>query len=333
MESQQLWRDVIQTAVDFNDRRLWKRFTNVDCFAVRIPERNAAMLASVLGDAGEQFGLSLFRGGGAAASLAAILDPDGAGDDAMEEMDMLGFSMDTFGELPPEAQDAFRKAGVHPRYNDPVPGFLAKPPGRHPRVPDESDLRLLLTVLRGALEADSRKLLEPARLEDPEGLCTLVLSDDPAAPQTVVTRERWLPQALPATAPVPAATADLSGLPRLNATWLVGLPGIPTGIRGDARSLQLLLVVDDASAMVLQGRPFPAGELTEAAGALVETFRTGGESGRKGLPQGPAARDRLFEPETPRGDEPPSGAVRRQEPLRADDSETPGGRRRHARFL
>ncbi|MBE3099899.1 MAG: hypothetical protein IMZ44_22505 [Planctomycetes bacterium] len=56
MESRQLWRDVMQAAVDFNDRRLWKRFTNFDCFAVRIPERNAAMLASVLGDAGEGVG-------------------------------------------------------------------------------------------------------------------------------------------------------------------------------------------------------------------------------------------------------------------------------------
>ena len=285
MESKDLVRDVLQAAADFNGRRLWGRFSNFDCFAVRVPDQGESMLGVVLGDAGEQFGLSLFRGETAAAFLSAILDPDGPGDDMAESVDMLGFSMDTFGELLPEAQASIRKAGLHPRYNEQVPNFLAKRPGRQPRVPDQSDLRLLLMVLRGAIEADRKNLLAPATLEDREGLCTLVLSGDPAAPQVSVTRERWPDRASAAAEPVQVEAADLSGLPRLDATWLVGLPVMPAGIEGDERSLQMLLVADDASGFVLQGRPVFVGEFGEAADALLETFRGGGIAGRKGLPR------------------------------------------------
>jgi hypothetical protein len=285
MERKDLIRDVLKAAADFNDRRLWTRFTNFDCFAVKVPDRNESMLGVVMGDAGEQFGLSLFRGETAAASLASLTGSDGPGDDVTEAMDMLGFSMDTFGDLSPEAQACVREAGLHPRYTDPVPNCLAKHPGQQPRVPDESELALLLMVMRGAIDADQRKLLEPARLDNPEGVWTLVLSGDPAAPQVSVTRQRWQPAEAPQVIPFPAATPDLAGLPRLDATWLVGLPVLPTGIQGDDRSLLVLLVVDDASEYVFQARLVFAGELRDAIDVLLETFRGGGASGRKGLPR------------------------------------------------
>ena len=284
MDPQDLVRNVVQAAADFNGRRLWKRFTNLDCFAARVPEQGESMLGVVMGAAGEQFGLSLFRGEKAAACLAAILDPAGAGDDAVERADMLTFSMEPFRDLPLEAQASIRKSGLHPRYDEQVPNFLAKRPGRQPHVPDESDLGLLLMVLRGAVEADKRKLLEPARLDDQAGVCTLHLSGGAAAPQVSVTRERWLSEEPPAEAPVLAEAADLSGLPRLDETWLVGLPPSPARVEGDDRSFQLLLVVDDASEFILQGLPVPAGELGEAIDGLLETFRSGGAGGRKGLP-------------------------------------------------
>ena len=294
MDPQDLVRDVMQAAADFNGRRLWTRFTNRHCFAIGVPDQGESMLGVVMGDVGEEFGLSLFRGEKAAACLAALWDPAGAGDDVAEQTDMLGFSMDSFGDLPPEAQALVREAGVHPKYNEPIPHFVVKRPGRQQRMPDESELRLLLAVLRGAVEADRKRLLKPARLENEEGVCTLHLSGDPAAPQVSVTRERWLlPESplLPVAGesspapPLSAEMANLSGLPRLDATWLVGLPPSPTCVQGDDRSFQLLLAVDDASEFVLQGRIFPAGELGEAIDGLLETFRRGGLAGRKGLPR------------------------------------------------
>jgi len=285
MERQDLMRNVLQAAADFNGRRLWTRFSNFDCFAVRVPGQEEAMLGVVMGDAGEQFGLSLFRGPQAAACLTALSGSGGAGDDLVEGIDMLGFTLDTFGDMLPEAQTMVREGGLHPRFADQVPSFLVKRPGRRPRLPDDSELRLLLMVLRGAIEADTRGLLQPATLEKKAGLCTLALSGDPAAPQVAVTQERWQPREGPRAKPFASETQGLEGLPRLDETWLVGLPAVPAGIQGDDRCLRLLLVANEASEFVYQARLVFVGEFGDAVDSLVKAFRGLGAGGRKGLPQ------------------------------------------------
>lgn len=285
MKRKDVIRKVLQAADEFNGRRLWKRFTNFDCFAVRIPDRDEMMLGVILGDAGEEYGLTLFRGPNAASSLAAALDLDGQADDALEEADWLGFSMEAFGNLPPDAQTLLREAGRHPRCDEQVPSFLAKPPGRQGRLPDESELALLLPTLRAVVEADKKKLLQPARLEDKDGICVLEVSGDPMSPHVSVTREACEAQAAPTTIPLLPMSRDLGNLPRLKGTWLVGMPTLPAGIEGDDRSLQLLLVVDDASEYVIQGRPVFAGDLKEAADGMAEAFRGKGFGGPKGLPE------------------------------------------------
>jgi len=52
----------LQAAIAFHSRKLWKRFTNYDCFGVRVAGEDDLIIGGVLGDAGEEYGLSLFRG-------------------------------------------------------------------------------------------------------------------------------------------------------------------------------------------------------------------------------------------------------------------------------
>jgi len=285
MERKGIMADVLQAVQAFNSRKLWKRFTNYDCFGVRIAGEGELILGVVLGDAGEEYGLSLFRGEQAVASLAALLDAEGPGDDALEDMDMLGFSMEDFGNLPPDAQGLLREGGRHPRYDEQVPHLLAKPAGQQGRVPNESELTLLGLVLQAVVEADKKKLLQPARLEDQEGICVVNIRREATAPQVSVARERWNREVSPTTVPLLAASHDLGSLPRLKATWLVGMPALPAGIEGDDRAMQMLLVVDDTNELVLQGRPVFSGDLRDAANRLVETFRGKGLMKVKGLPR------------------------------------------------
>ncbi len=284
MDRRDVIRGVLEAAGEFNARKLWTRFTNYDCFGARIADQGELMLGVVLGDAGEQYGLSLFRGEQAATSLAAILDAEGPGDDALEDMDMLGFSMEAFGDLPPDAQTLLREAGRHPRYDEEVPHFLAKPAGQQGRVPNESELTLVRWVLQAVVEADKKKLLYPARLEDREAICVVNIQPKAKVPEVTVTTERLNRRESPTTVPRLAPNQDLESLPRLKATWLVGMPAIPTGIEGDDRAMQMLLVVDDRDDLVLQGRPVFSGDLREAADRLVETFRGKGVRKVKGLP-------------------------------------------------
>ena len=293
MERKDVVCKVLEAAGEFNSRKLWRRFTNSDCFGVKIvgPARPDAsrgdepMLGTVLGNAGEEYGLSLFRGPVAASSLAALLDAEGPGDDVLEEMDMLGFTMHAFGELLPEDQALYRKAGLHPCYDEQVPYFLAKPPGRRPRPPGKSELQLLHLVLRGVVEADKKKLLQPASLEDEDGICVLTISGEAAAPHVTVAREQWTQPKVSKTIPLLTESLDLRGLPRLRATWLVGMPTVPAGIEGDERTVQMLLVVDEASEFALEGKPVLGGDLREAMKIVVATFRGGGMGVQKGLPR------------------------------------------------
>jgi len=283
-QRENLIHEVMQAALEFQGRRLWERFTNFDCFAVRLPGEQDPLVACVMGDAGEQFGLMVLRGPHAAESLLALTSDEGPGDDVAEAMDMLSFSMDDFGELDAEAQAFYRKAGIHPRHDERLPNFLVKPPHRQLRLPDDTELAVLLGVLKAAVIADRRKLLKPAEPDDAEGVCVLTWAGDPAEPTVSVSRER-LPQ--PAAASRPRASAasdlDLSGLQLLDGTWLVGTPAVPGGVKDDDRSIQLLLVVDDASEMILHSKAFFSGDIQEAVDAMVELFRGHQPGGRRGI--------------------------------------------------
>ena len=48
MEHKQVIGNVIRAAEEFNRRKLWKRFTNFDCFGIRITGQDELMLGVVL---------------------------------------------------------------------------------------------------------------------------------------------------------------------------------------------------------------------------------------------------------------------------------------------
>jgi hypothetical protein len=140
MERGDLVRDIIQISAEFHQRQLWKRFTNRDCFAIRVPGEEDPLLASVMGAGGEHYGLMLLRGPRAAACFSAAFASGDPGGDAMDETDLLGFALATFGDMSPLAQAFYRQAGIHPRYDEKLPDFLVKPPHRQGRMPNEAEL-------------------------------------------------------------------------------------------------------------------------------------------------------------------------------------------------
>jgi hypothetical protein len=289
MERKDLIRDVLQAAGQFNDRQLWKRFTNSDCIGVRIPAENDTLLAVVMGEGGQEYGLTLFRGSGGTAYVAALIAPEDPGDDALPDADLLGFSMDRFDHLPAEGQELLREAGKHPRHDESVPSLIAKPPGRRPRLPQDSELELLLRVLRGFMEADQRQLLKPARLDDECGICILTLGGPPEAPEVSVTRAPWPRPEV--SYHFPTEAADLRALPQLEATWLAGWLPMPAGVEGDDREPRLLLVAEDGDpkgdegGRVLQALVVMPDQFDQAIQGMVDIFRGRGPHREEGLPR------------------------------------------------
>lgn len=284
MKVVEIRNQMVLAALELHKRKLWEHFTNYDCFSVEIQGLDDPMLGVILGHAEEEYGMNLFRGPEAHASLSAMLSPVPQGDDLFDAMDLLGFTMEAFGKLDSERKGWIRKAGLHPGNSESVPCFLVKSPGYRPLLPEPKDQRCLLMVLLAILAADDRGTLEATELSDPNGLCTLTLHDDPHDPLVSVTYKPWSTSEKAQTVHLSPQRPALEGLPKHNATWLVGWHDVAMGIEGDDRAMKLLLVVDQANGLVLHQYPAFADRHDEVVEALFKTMQTGGSLHPSGLP-------------------------------------------------
>ena len=262
-------RATLVAAAALHERRMWERFTTLDCFGVRLPDRDEFLLGFVMGEGGEQYGLMLCRGPEAVAHFDALTVGDGADHDAFDAADVMGFSMDRFGDLKPEAQAVFRKAGLRRRAGDRVPGIIVKPPHRRPRLPDADEWSLLRRVLAGVLRADEQRLIEPVDFDDPSGVWVLSITGDPDDPVVSVDREvlRHDDEGNGDTADAGGFYLsgadvfvswglDLSGLDRIDARWLVAAAPLPMGVEDDDRSMRMLLILDARAEQIRDAMPY-----------------------------------------------------------------------------
>lgn len=132
MEHNETVRQFRLAANRFAERKMWERFTNFDCFGVTIPGRDDLMVACVMGDAGEEYGLSLFKGPDAVSAFHDLLDSAHPGGNPTSRLDMLGFSMEFFRDLSLDVQALYRGAGITAMIRT-IPEPCDDPPLRVPR--------------------------------------------------------------------------------------------------------------------------------------------------------------------------------------------------------
>ena len=284
MLESRLYRETLAAAEAFLARKLWLEFANDDGFAVVVPGEEHPMFASVMGQAGQEYGLVLFRGPEALACLMDMLDRDPEDRDLSDNTAFLSFSMGRYDETPPLGRSFLAKARFVGRGSSIVPCFMVMDAGRQPRAPNRGEVEKLLYALKGILKADEAGILARAPLRPGRETLTLIISGDPLDPE--VSREVRLysavgssPDAAPADAP-----GDLSGLPRLPARWLVGCPLLPISIANDDRTVRMLLVMDEGSELVVTGEPVQGG-VPEAAERVYDVFRGRNALKTRGVPE------------------------------------------------
>ena len=104
MTPDKICQQVTEAAFEFDKCRLWQTFDNEDCLVIRLPRKAHPMVGVIMGAGGEEYGLTLFRGENAAACFLGLGNPLGPGDDITEQMDILGFSMSPFSDMPADAK-------------------------------------------------------------------------------------------------------------------------------------------------------------------------------------------------------------------------------------
>jgi hypothetical protein len=271
LSQSRLYRETFAAAAAFHARRFWLEHGNDECFAVVVPGEEHPMLASIMGQGGEEFGLMLFRGPDAYRHWIAMLDAHPGETEMPDDAAFMGFSMTRFGHVPTFGRTFLKKAGATCTRGSVVPFFVAKDAGRQPHAVTPEEVKKFLYVLRGVLKAKDAGFLTPKPVQSTPEIVTLVLGGDALSPDmkvelrlTAVSR-----QADVRAVDVPPDLHDLSHLP---VRWLIGFPVMPLAVRDDDRSVHLVVIADEESEMIVAGEAVQGG-VSDALRVIFDAFR------------------------------------------------------------
>jgi len=282
LSQSRLYRETFSAAMAFHARRLWLEHGNDECFAVVVPEEEHPMLASIMGQGGEEFGLMLFRGPDAYVHLMAMLGAEPGDTEMPDNATFMGFSMTRFAHVPPFGRIFLKKAGATCTRESVAPFFVAKDVGRQPRAVTPQEVKKFLYVLQGIMKAKDGGILTPNPIRDAQKVLALHLSDDALSPDVKV--ESWCPAAPHSDTQVVDTPADLHDLPRLDARWLIGFTTMPVAIHDDDRTVHMVLVVDEESEMVVIGEAIQGG-VWDGVRVVFDAFRGKNPLKSRGIPR------------------------------------------------
>jgi len=287
----QLYRKAYQAALDFDALRLWESFDDRVCFPVRLPGSPHTLFASVMGAAGQEFGLAVYRGADAGASILETVASAAMDDGMADAMDVLSFGMSPLHELPPQGKEFLRSAKVSARRDDRVPLFIVKDPGKFARALSRVEVSDMLMLLRGLVKAHKNGILAPSPVEPGAATHEYTFSGDPRDPEIEVKEGRF-PTVTRAGNPLVASPGGLGTLPRLPTTYVIGYPVLPFGVDEIDGTVRALLVADLADGRVLQGTIPDPPRLEGAVRLLGGIFKGKNLLNRRGLPREAVFADR-----------------------------------------
>ena len=279
-----LYRETLAAAQRFHARQLWRHWRNEDVFALEIPDEPSPLCASIMGMAGDEFGLFLSRGPGALAHVKRLLRRGDPGNDVPDDVGFIAFSMTRLSHIPKPMRGFLRKAKFSGKPESVAPFLMVREAGKRPRAPADEELTVLLYAINGILEARDKGLMPPEPLPGDDKVLTLSVQGDPRRP--AVTRSLRTLDTTPAETGAEAVPLpdDLARLPRRSCCWQVGCPVLPVSIESDDRVVRMALIVDEASEFILNGRAIGGG-MAEAALLLFDTFRGKNQAELEGLPE------------------------------------------------
>jgi len=204
----------------------------------------------------------------------------------MSSMSFLAFSLTPYQQIPPEHRKLYRNARWDVAPGQRVPFFLAHEPGRQPRPLTRKEKELVLLILNAVLKVYKHPRFKPTDIVDEASLLTLCVTGDLLTPQAELALRPPPEDSGNRGEPLsPAPFFALQGLPRLDATWLLGTPLAPVSIEGDDRSVNMVLIADEESEMVVQANPLPGMRFEDALESLVQACTGSGPTKANGTPR------------------------------------------------
>jgi hypothetical protein len=251
---------------------------------VRVPSHDSPVVASIIGQNGEEYGLSLTLGEHAVDQVRQLYQLDREAEEHLDVVWQVGYSIGPLWTVHSELRGPLELAGVQAHRQRLVPCLISCKPGRQPRSPHMTEMRILLEAIQLLLRALDQGEFEPTSAHDAGPVTLLTMRATAEGPR--VSGERFDPGPpsfdLP---PLPADSLDPS-LPRLKERWVIAAPRLPAGIKGDDRSVHALIVVHDGPRRLVVQDTFFSDQFETAAARILAAFRGANEDRRPGLPAG-----------------------------------------------
>lgn len=298
--SNRLEQEFVDTAMLFFGSKPWDRFPMEVIFLISLPTEEHPLVASFMGMGDDQAGLTISRGEGALERYIEMGLSDETIARMVEQSDMFCVCYDYWRNIPQEFRRTVQDSGKSFSRNAMAPIPLARKPYEANRVAGRADLRNLVLIMRGVMQAEAAGQFAPLAL-DPVGRLIFQLHIDgkPKHPTTTTSTVAW-PQAIfevPALAMLPQ---ELEHLPRGTDCWLIGRLQMPPMVENDNRNSSLFMIAVEngpiLATVISQGD-----DLSEAIELIAETMQCESpDMEHKALPQEILFNDeRLFGAFTP----------------------------------
>ena len=276
---------LVDAALELHRARLWETIDGDELLLARVPTEEEPVAVSVMGQAGQEFGVTVIRGPGAYARTAQAIASPTEDDVLREPSAMVGYSFGAWDAVPPEFRELLVAAGLRRGTASAVPWVLAKAPYEVAGPPGRDELRTLAWVVQGLLAAHrAGELAPPRRAGRQRRVLALEISGDLRRPSWSVRLER--PPSDPGEPEGPALVAlppDLRRLPRTSKRWALAVIATPATIEGDRRYVSFALLVEEGG-LVVGNEVLQGDELAPLAGMLGRAFRGEEKYGTPGLP-------------------------------------------------
>ena len=277
--------DLLRAGLDFAALRLWEVLEFDEAAAFVVPGEAHPVFGVVMGQSGQEFGITLIGGSHGPWNLHQMLNADDTDEDFFDGLSFWGITLTRASDLPAPLRKALKASSVKPPRGQKVPVAVVKEAGRVIRNPTAREEKVFLYCLNGMIKAVGRDDFLPAPLDDDGGVPTLILSGPPTDPEvaieyrvhTLTAPDRTLPTILPPD--------SVRQAPRIDGCWIVGFPIVPIQIGDDDRTIRALMVIDADSGMILHMDAMPGDELEKAAASLFTLVRGAAKIPVSGLPQ------------------------------------------------
>ncbi|GLB61528.1 plasmid pRiA4b ORF-3 family protein [Cytobacillus sp. NCCP-133] len=145
-------RRLLQLAKEFNEQALWQWLDDDQIFAVQHPESGELAYCSIMGAAGQEFGLAAFIGNEGLQYLKGVLSGKYDNEAAFFENRSMVLSFDNRNALSPEDYDIIKAEGISFRGKNKWPLFRSLVPGYHPWFLSDEEAEWFSIILERAFD-------------------------------------------------------------------------------------------------------------------------------------------------------------------------------------